>query len=78
MFNLREGFSRKDDTLPERYFSEPTSTGLPIARGKSIDKSKFEKMLDEYYELHAWDNNGHPKSMTLKRLRLDDEPSCMI
>lgn len=78
MFNLREGFSRKDDTLPERYFSEPTSTGLPIARGKSIDKSKFEKMLDEYYELHGWDNNGHPKSMTLKRLGLDDEPSCMI
>lgn len=78
MFLLREGFSRKDDTLPERYFREPTSTGLPIAKGKVIDKSRFEKMLDEYYELHGWDKNGDPKSATLTRLGLTKEPSKII
>ena len=78
MFNLREGFSRKDDTLPERYFTEPTPTGLPIARGKKIDRDRFEKMLDEYYALHGWDENGAPKKETLERLGLDKEPSHRV
>ena len=78
MFNLRESFSRKDDTLPERYFKEPTPIGLPIAKGKKIDKDRFEKMLDEYYLLHGWDENGFPKKETLERLGLDKEPSHMV
>ena len=75
LFNLREGFSRKDDSLPERYFKEPTPIGLPAARNKKIDRKKFNKMLDEYYELHGWDNNGIPTMETLKKLHLDKEPS---
>jgi aldehyde:ferredoxin oxidoreductase len=78
MFNLREGFSRKDDTLPERYFKEPTAVGLPIAKGKRIDKQRFEKMLDEYYALHGWDEHGVPKKGTLEKLGLDKEPSHMV
>ena len=78
MFNLREGFSRKDDNLPERFFKEPTPIGLPIARNKRIVKEKFNKMLDEYYALHEWDDNGVPKKETLKKLRLDKEPSHLI
>ncbi|MEM3161381.1 MAG: aldehyde ferredoxin oxidoreductase family protein [Candidatus Bathyarchaeia archaeon] len=78
MFNMREGFTRKDDTLPERYFKEPTPVGLPIARGKKIDREKFEQMLDEYYELHGWDKNGVPTEETLKKLGLDKEPSHML
>ncbi len=78
MFNLREGFSRKDDTLPERYFEEPTQVGLPIAKGKRIDKDKFEKMLDEYYALHGWDEDGLPKKEALERSGLDKEPSRMV
>jgi aldehyde:ferredoxin oxidoreductase len=78
MFNLREGFTRKDDSLPERYFKEPTTIGLPVARGKKIDKEKFEKMLDEYYALHQWDQNGVPKKDTLEKLKLSNEPSHVI
>jgi len=75
LFNLREGFARKDDKLPERYFKEPTPIGLPIARGKKIDRERFEKMLDEYYGLHNWDRNGVPKKETLEKLGLDKEPT---
>ena len=75
LFNLREGFSRKDDNLPERYFKEPTQMGLPVARNKKIDRGKFNKMLDEYYELHGWDNDGVPTRETLKKLHLVKEPS---
>ncbi|MEM3010616.1 MAG: aldehyde ferredoxin oxidoreductase family protein [Candidatus Bathyarchaeia archaeon] len=78
MFNNREGFSRKDDMLPERYFKEPTPIGLPIAKNKKIEKEAFNKMLDEYYELHNWDINGVPKKETLEKLGLDTEPSHII
>ncbi|RLF11117.1 MAG: hypothetical protein DRJ98_02790, partial [Thermoprotei archaeon] len=37
--------------------------------------AEFDKMLDEYYDLHGWDRNGIPKPETLQRLRLDKEPS---
>ena len=78
MFNLREGFTRKDDNLPERYFKEPTPIGLPIAKGKKIDRERFEKMLDEYYELHNWDKNGVPKKETLEKLGLNKEPTNLL
>jgi aldehyde:ferredoxin oxidoreductase len=78
MFNNREGFGRKDDALPERYFKEPTPIGLPIAKSKTIDKEMFNGMLDEYYVLHKWDSNGIPKKETLKQLGLDKEPSHTI
>ncbi len=78
MFNIREGLSRRDDTLPERYFKEPTPVGLPIVRGKKIDKDKFERMLDEYYRLHDWDQEGNPTLEALQKLDLDTEPSHLL
>jgi len=58
IINLREGVTRKDDTLPARYFDEPM-TGRRT-KGQRIDREQFETMLDEYYELHGWDRNGVP------------------
>jgi aldehyde:ferredoxin oxidoreductase len=79
MFNNREaGFARKDDTLPERYFKEPVPAGLPIVQGRRMDKKKFDKMLDEYYELYGCDSNGIPKPETLQKLGLDKEPSRLL
>lgn len=78
MFNMREGFSRKDDKLPERLVRESTPIGLPIVKDKRIDSEKFDNMLDEYYKLHNWDSNGVPKKETLRRLGIDDEPSHVI
>jgi aldehyde:ferredoxin oxidoreductase len=46
LFNLREGMTREDDMLSDRYFDEPTKLGLPVARGKSIDRHKFKAMVD--------------------------------
>lgn len=70
LFNLREGKTRKDDWLPDRYFDEPTKLGLPVARGKSIDRDKFTAMIDEYYQLHEWDENGIPSPELLERLEI--------
>ena len=78
MFNNREGFSRKDDILPERYFMEATPIGLPRVKDRKIDREKFEKMLNEYYILHGWDNNGVPTEETLQRLGIEREPFHVI
>jgi aldehyde:ferredoxin oxidoreductase len=72
LYNLREGKTRKDDWLPDRYFDEPTKLGLPVARGKSIDREKFKAMLDEYYKLQEWDEEGVPTPKLLKKLDIKD------
>jgi aldehyde:ferredoxin oxidoreductase len=73
MFNLREGFTRKDDYPPQRYFDEPLPGGLPIVRGKRMIREKYEKLLDAYYALHGWDLNGVPEVETLQKLGLKEE-----
>jgi len=75
LFNIREGLTREHDWLVDRYFDEPTPVGLPVARGKKLDREKFKKMIDEYYGLHGWDENGVPRPETLEKLGLDKEPS---
>ena len=72
LFNLREGMTREDDTLSDRYFDEPTQLGLPVARGKRIDRDKFNTMVSEYYRLHQWDEAGIPTPELLKRLDISD------
>ena len=70
LFNIREGMTRKDDWLHDRYFDEPTKLGLPVARGKSIDRKKFTAMLDEYYQLHQWNEDGVPTPELLEKLEI--------
>ena len=57
-FNIREGFSRKDDTLPPRLLNEPLPEGM--AAGKKVEG--LDKMLDEYYQIRGWDKDGNPPS----------------
>lgn len=68
MFNLREGMTRADDTLPKRYFDEPLPAGL--AKGHRIERDAFEKMLDEYYILRGWNLDGTLKEE--RRRELED------
>ncbi len=82
LFNLREGLSRNDlkkgDTLNHRYFDEPCLRGAPDVIGKTIDRKKFSKMIDEFYEHKGLDKKGNPKPKTLKRLGLINEPSHLV
>jgi aldehyde:ferredoxin oxidoreductase len=71
MMLVRDGMSRRDDTLPKRYFDEPIPEGP--AKGEVISREKFQGMLDEYYRLHGWDENGVPKEDKLERLGLIHE-----
>jgi aldehyde:ferredoxin oxidoreductase len=68
LFNVREGITRKDDTLPPRIMEEPLPDG--VAKGQMITKRMFNEMLDEYYALRGWDENGIPTQEKLKELDL--------
>jgi aldehyde:ferredoxin oxidoreductase len=82
MFNLREGLTRNDlrkgDTLNHRYFDEPCRRGAPDVIGMSIDRKKFDEMIDEFYTFKGLTKNGRPKAETLKRLNLEKEPSHLL
>ncbi len=82
MFNLREGLTRYDlrkgDMLNHRYFDEPCRRGAPDVIGMSIDRKKFDKMIDEFYTFKGLTKNGRPKAETLKRLTLEKEPSHLL
>lgn len=82
LFNLREGLTRDDlkkgDMLNHRYFEEPTRRGAPDVVGRVIEKDKFIKMVDEFYEFKGLDNKGIPKPEVLKELGIENEPSHLV
>jgi len=70
VFNSREGFGRDDDTLPNRLFYDPLPDGS--SQGEVVDQKKFCNMLNEYYVIQGWDENGVPKETTLERLGIKE------
>jgi aldehyde:ferredoxin oxidoreductase len=66
LFNIREGFTRKDDTFPWRLMNEPIKGGA--SDGQIISQKDLDEMLDEYYEARGWDKQGVPTASKLKEL----------
>jgi aldehyde:ferredoxin oxidoreductase len=68
VFNAREGFSRKDDRLPERMFQALEDGPLT---GVSMQHDEFEQALTHLYGLKGWDTNtGTPNREKLEELSL--------
>ncbi|MBW2286882.1 MAG: aldehyde ferredoxin oxidoreductase family protein [Deltaproteobacteria bacterium] len=63
MYNLREGFTAADDTLPDRILHESTfehmQSGHPLGQ-----------LLPKYYKNRGWDTQGVPTPRTLERLQI--------
>jgi aldehyde:ferredoxin oxidoreductase len=69
-FNAREGFGRKEDTLPERVMHEPLRHGA--SKGQVISKDDLNQMLDEYYTARGWNlETGAPTKEKLVELGLE-------
>lgn len=66
LYNLREGFTGKDDTLPARLLTEPVRSGP--SQGFTVH---LAPMLAEYYEFRGWDRSGVPGQARLKMLGLE-------
>ncbi len=68
MFNVREGLTKTEDTLPPR-FSEPLIGGP--TNGQFVSAKEIESMLRDYYEICGWDPyTGIPTSNRLNELGL--------
>lgn len=65
LFNLAVGYTKEDDTLPERLLKEPLQSGAP--KGRVWER---QPLLDEYYAERGWDNEGVPTPKKIKELGL--------
>ena len=56
LFNIREGATRESDMLPKRFVTEAINNGKDL-----ITKEEIDFMLNDYYLLRGWDENGVPQ-----------------
>ncbi len=68
-FNVREGLTRRDDYLPERFLKEPLKNAGP-ATGEYY--RKYDTLLNEYYGALGYNEEGKPTLETLRRLGLEN------
>lgn len=69
-FNLREGFSREDDYLPDRLASDPIPGGPSQGQRTSLDDQN--RLLDAYYQAYGYDSQGVPTIERLQSLKLTE------
>jgi aldehyde:ferredoxin oxidoreductase len=67
-FNVRDGFDRRHDTLPQRFQNEPLHTRKALGEGQMV--RTLDKFLDEYYQLRGWTEAGIPSREKLEGLGL--------
>src|SRR5207249_4810261 len=63
LFNNKAGLSRKDDSLPPRMTREPLTNGA--VQNQVVE---LGPMLEEYYRLRGWDDDGNPSAAKLAEL----------
>ncbi len=66
IYNIREGLTRADDTLPARLLEDPLPEGP--AKGEVVN---LEPLLDAYYDYRGWDRDGIPTQDKLRELGLE-------
>jgi aldehyde:ferredoxin oxidoreductase len=67
LYNLREGISGKEDTLPKRFLEEPMKEGFTKDKIVPLDN-----LLEQYYRVRDWTKDGKPSAAKLKSLQLEE------
>ena len=71
LFNVREGLTRKDDTLPWKVMNLPIPDEGP-SKGAYVTQEELDLLLDDYYDSRGWTREGVPTVEKLKELGMDD------
>jgi aldehyde:ferredoxin oxidoreductase len=66
LINHRLGVRRRDDTLPDRWFDEPNTSGA--YKGEKIDRGEFEALLSRFYAVSNLTDEGVPIDAWRRRL----------
>lgn len=70
-YAIREGFARKADSFPDRFYEEPLPEGP--TKGAMLSRKEMDKLLDEYYVLRGYDKeSGIPTREKFLELGLGD------
>lgn len=69
LYNYREGMTKEDDILPDRFFENEIDAGT--LKGKKLDRQKFIENIEFYYQMMGWDENGCPRKATLFDFGMD-------
>src|SRR6056297_698879 len=69
IFNIQSGFTREDDTFPERIKTEAIKAGE--SKGQLISQEDLDLMLDEYYKERNWSEDGVPTKEKLEELEVE-------
>lgn len=70
LFNIREGWTRDDDTLPPRVLDEKLPTG--VVQGIGLDRADLDMMIGSYYQARGWTEDGLIPESKLRELDLLD------
>ena len=72
LFNLREGLTPDQDSLPERFKTDPLPDGP--CKGETVDVSK---MVSVYYKVRGWTEDGEPSPGLLEKLDITVRPEAL-
>jgi aldehyde:ferredoxin oxidoreductase len=76
LINVREGKSRKDDTLPWKVMNQPITDDGP-AKGAVVTQGELDLLLDDYYQARGWNVEGIPTKAKLQELDMQDYQSII-
>jgi aldehyde:ferredoxin oxidoreductase len=69
-YNVREGWTKRDDYPPPRMMTEPVPDGP--AKGSILTEQEFGALLSAYFEARGWSSEGIPRKRKLIELGLED------
>jgi aldehyde:ferredoxin oxidoreductase len=70
LFNIREGWTPDEDTLPKRFLSEGLAEGA--SAGAVLPRERLDAMIQAYYAARGWDALGRVPEPLIAALHLDD------
>ena len=70
LYNIREGWTAAEDTLPKRFLSE----GLPNGQASEavLPRERLREMIQAYYAARGWDREGRVPAEIIESLQLSD------
>ena len=77
LINIREGLTRKDDTLPWKVLNQPVTDNCQT-KGQVVTTEELDLMLDDYYNTRGWTLKGIPTKKTLQQLELEEFENIII
>jgi len=69
LFNIREGWTTAEDTLPKRFLSEGLAAGA--SAGATLPRERLAAMIQAYYAARGWDQDGRVPAALRAELQLD-------